>query len=67
MTDTGIESSVMTKVKGFGNHNNRVMDVADYVFPSQVRDPDNAVSPPTQACAHAYIDVTFDLLCSHSP
>uniref|UniRef100_A0A667Y257 P2X purinoceptor n=1 Tax=Myripristis murdjan TaxID=586833 RepID=A0A667Y257_9TELE len=35
MTDTGIESSVMTKVKGFGYHNNRVMDVADYVSPSQ--------------------------------
>ncbi|XP_071402571.1 P2X purinoceptor 3-like [Centroberyx affinis] len=35
VTDTGIESSVMTKVKGFGYHNNRVMDVADYVSPSQ--------------------------------
>uniref|UniRef100_A0A672IVS0 P2X purinoceptor n=1 Tax=Salarias fasciatus TaxID=181472 RepID=A0A672IVS0_SALFA len=35
VSDTGIESSVMTKVKGFGYHNNRVMDVADYVFPSQ--------------------------------
>ncbi|CAN9515015.1 unnamed protein product [Ophioblennius macclurei] len=35
VSDTGIESSVMTKVKGFGFHNNRVMDVADYVFPSQ--------------------------------
>ncbi|XP_022045278.1 P2X purinoceptor 3a [Acanthochromis polyacanthus] len=35
VTDTGIESSVMTKVKGFGYHNNRVMDVADYVFPPQ--------------------------------
>ncbi|XP_037317723.2 P2X purinoceptor 3a [Pungitius pungitius] len=33
--DTGIESSVMTKVKGFGYHNGRVMDVADYVFPQQ--------------------------------
>ncbi|XP_008325262.1 P2X purinoceptor 3a [Cynoglossus semilaevis] len=33
--DTGIESSVMTKVKGFGVHQNRVMDVADYVFPPQ--------------------------------
>lgn len=40
--DTGIESSVMTKVKGFGYHQNRVMDVADYVFPQQVRDADNA-------------------------
>uniref|UniRef100_A0A3Q1CZT2 P2X purinoceptor n=1 Tax=Amphiprion ocellaris TaxID=80972 RepID=A0A3Q1CZT2_AMPOC len=38
VTDTGIESSVMTKVKGFGYHNNRVMDVADYVFPPQVCD-----------------------------
>ncbi|XP_068571547.1 P2X purinoceptor 3a [Cebidichthys violaceus] len=35
VTDTGIESSVMTKVKGFGNHSNQVMDVADYVFPQQ--------------------------------
>uniref|UniRef100_A0A3Q2QKA5 Uncharacterized protein n=1 Tax=Fundulus heteroclitus TaxID=8078 RepID=A0A3Q2QKA5_FUNHE len=33
--DTAIESSVMTKVKGFGNYNNRVMDVADYVTPTQ--------------------------------
>lgn len=31
----------MTKVKGFGYHHDRVMDVADYVFPSQVCDPDN--------------------------
>lgn len=31
----------MTKVKGFGYHHDRVMDVADYVFPSQVRDHDN--------------------------
>ncbi|XP_076015664.1 P2X purinoceptor 3a [Genypterus blacodes] len=35
VTDTGVESSVMTKVKGFGHHNNRVMDVADYVYPPQ--------------------------------
>ncbi|XP_054648208.1 P2X purinoceptor 3a isoform X1 [Dunckerocampus dactyliophorus] len=35
VTDTGIESSVMTKVKGFGGHHNRIMDVADYVFPQQ--------------------------------
>uniref|UniRef100_A0A8C2XTL0 P2X purinoceptor n=1 Tax=Cyclopterus lumpus TaxID=8103 RepID=A0A8C2XTL0_CYCLU len=34
--DTGIESSVMTKVKGFGDLNGQVMDVADYVFPQQV-------------------------------
>ncbi|XP_039504922.1 P2X purinoceptor 3a isoform X2 [Pimephales promelas] len=33
--DTGIESAVMTKVKGLGYFNNRVMDVADYVAPSQ--------------------------------
>ncbi|KAL1023591.1 hypothetical protein UPYG_G00043260 [Umbra pygmaea] len=33
--DTAIESSVMTKVKGFGISNNRVMDVAEYVTPSQ--------------------------------
>ncbi|KAM4621564.1 P2X purinoceptor 3a [Polymixia lowei] len=35
LTDTGIESSVMTKVKGFGYHHGQVMDVADYVSPSQ--------------------------------
>ncbi|KAL2077846.1 hypothetical protein ACEWY4_027350 [Coilia grayii] len=34
-TDTGIESAVMTKVKGFGRYNNQVMDVADYVVPQQ--------------------------------
>uniref|UniRef100_A0A3B3CNB6 P2X purinoceptor n=1 Tax=Oryzias melastigma TaxID=30732 RepID=A0A3B3CNB6_ORYME len=33
--DTGIESSVMTKVKGFGRLDNHVMDVADYVYPPQ--------------------------------
>ncbi|KAF0039759.1 hypothetical protein F2P81_007994 [Scophthalmus maximus] len=33
--DTGIESSVMTKVKGFGYQNNISMDVADYVYPPQ--------------------------------
>ncbi|GAA6096814.1 P2X purinoceptor 3a [Tachysurus ichikawai] len=33
--DTGIESSVMTKVKGFGFYNNTLMDVADYVMPKQ--------------------------------
>ncbi|XP_024914274.1 P2X purinoceptor 3b [Cynoglossus semilaevis] len=33
--DTAIESSVMTKVKGFGIYNNKVMDVADYVTPQQ--------------------------------
>ncbi|XP_016307253.1 P2X purinoceptor 3a [Sinocyclocheilus anshuiensis] len=33
--DTGIESAVMTKVKGLGKFNNRVNDVADYVVPSQ--------------------------------
>ncbi|TNN37957.1 P2X purinoceptor 3 [Liparis tanakae] len=36
VTDTGIESSVMTKVKGFGIYNNsKIMDVADYVIPTQ--------------------------------
>ncbi|XP_067238969.1 P2X purinoceptor 3a [Chanodichthys erythropterus] len=35
LRDTGIESAVMTKVKGLGNFSNRVMDVADYVVPSQ--------------------------------
>ncbi|KAM6940899.1 P2X purinoceptor 3-like isoform 3-T6 [Lycodopsis pacificus] len=33
--DTAIESSVMTKVKGFGIYNDTVMDVADYVTPTQ--------------------------------
>ncbi|XP_055080675.1 P2X purinoceptor 3-like [Periophthalmus magnuspinnatus] len=33
--DTGIESSVMTKVKGFGRHNGQIMDVADSVFPPE--------------------------------
>ncbi|KAI5624839.1 purinergic receptor P2X3, partial [Silurus asotus] len=33
--DTGIESAVMTKVKGFGFLNNNLMDVADYVMPTQ--------------------------------
>lgn len=31
----------MTKVKGFGYHHGQVMDVADYVFPSQVCGPNN--------------------------
>ncbi|XP_051715797.1 P2X purinoceptor 3a [Ctenopharyngodon idella] len=35
LRDTGIESAVMTKVKGLGNFSNRVMDTADYVVPSQ--------------------------------
>uniref|UniRef100_A0AAR2LBL2 P2X purinoceptor n=1 Tax=Pygocentrus nattereri TaxID=42514 RepID=A0AAR2LBL2_PYGNA len=33
--DTGIESAVMTKVKGFGFYDNYLMDVADYVIPPQ--------------------------------
>ncbi|XP_062377388.1 P2X purinoceptor 3b [Sardina pilchardus] len=33
--DSSIESSVMTKVKGFGMYNNHIMDVADYVTPTQ--------------------------------
>ncbi|ELW46862.1 P2X purinoceptor 3 [Tupaia chinensis] len=33
--DTAIESSVVTKVKGFGRYANRVMDVSDYVTPYQ--------------------------------
>lgn len=36
MRDTAIESSVVTKVKGFGRYANRVMDVSDYVTPPQV-------------------------------
>lgn len=39
MRDTAIESSVVTKVKGFGRYANRVMDVSDYVTPPQVRCP----------------------------
>lgn len=50
--DTGIESSVMTKVKGFGYHQGRVMDVADYVFPQQVCDPVNI-----QVNAHTDISI----------
>ncbi|XP_063075715.1 P2X purinoceptor 3b [Engraulis encrasicolus] len=33
--DSAIESSVMTKVKGFGSLNDHIMDVADYVTPTQ--------------------------------
>ncbi|KAJ8262504.1 hypothetical protein GJAV_G00167190 [Gymnothorax javanicus] len=33
--DTAIESTVITKVKGVGRAENRVMDVADYVTPPQ--------------------------------
>ncbi|XP_060783306.1 P2X purinoceptor 3a [Neoarius graeffei] len=33
--DTGIESAVMTKVKGFGFFSDNLMDVADYVMPAQ--------------------------------
>ncbi|XP_055084602.1 P2X purinoceptor 3-like [Periophthalmus magnuspinnatus] len=36
--DTGIESSVMTKIKGFGRHNGQIVDVADYVFPPEGTD-----------------------------
>lgn len=54
VSDTGIESSVMTKVKGYGYHNNRVMDVADYVFPQQVCNSDNPESTLTQK-------MTYDL------
>ncbi|XP_008419148.1 P2X purinoceptor 3a [Poecilia reticulata] len=35
VADTNIESSVVTKVKGFGKLNNAVMDVADYIYPPQ--------------------------------
>ncbi|XP_077575579.1 P2X purinoceptor 3-like isoform X4 [Stigmatopora nigra] len=35
LRDTAIESSVITKVKGFGVYNDKVMDVADYVTPTQ--------------------------------
>ncbi|CAL8264298.1 unnamed protein product [Lota lota] len=35
LNDTGVESSVMTKVKGFGYESNQVLDVADYVYPPQ--------------------------------
>uniref|UniRef100_A0A8D2LIL6 P2X purinoceptor n=1 Tax=Varanus komodoensis TaxID=61221 RepID=A0A8D2LIL6_VARKO len=33
--DTSIESSVVTKVKGFGKYSNQIMDTADYVTPPQ--------------------------------
>lgn len=46
--DTAIESSVVTKVKGFGRYANRVMDVSDYVTPPQVWCP----TPRTCACPH---------------
>ncbi|XP_019370015.1 PREDICTED: P2X purinoceptor 3 [Gavialis gangeticus] len=36
--DTAIESSVVTKVKGFGKYANQVMDVVDYVTPPQPQD-----------------------------
>lgn len=36
VADTATESSVITKVKGFGRLNNAVMDVADYIYPPQV-------------------------------
>lgn len=45
MRDTAIESSVVTKVKGFGRYANRVMDVSDYVTPPQVWCP-----PPGDMC-----------------
>ncbi|XP_013862272.1 P2X purinoceptor 3a [Austrofundulus limnaeus] len=35
VSDTAIESSVITKVKGFGKLNDQVMDVADYIYPPQ--------------------------------
>ncbi|XP_058253487.1 P2X purinoceptor 3a [Hemibagrus wyckioides] len=35
VNDTGMETAVMTKVKGFGFYNNSLMDVADYVMPKQ--------------------------------
>ncbi|KAG7281830.1 hypothetical protein CRUP_030340 [Coryphaenoides rupestris] len=35
LNDTAIQSSVMTKVKGFGYQSNAVLDVADYVYPPQ--------------------------------
>lgn len=34
--DTGIESTVMTKVKGIGTLNDQVVDPTDYVSPPQV-------------------------------
>lgn len=43
--DTAIESSVVTKVKGFGRYANRVMDVSDYVTPPQVWSPYVPQSP----------------------
>lgn len=48
MRDTAIESSVVTKVKGFGRYANRVMDVSDYVTPPQVWCP----YPGACGCPH---------------
>ncbi|KAF6333841.1 purinergic receptor P2X 3 [Rhinolophus ferrumequinum] len=42
--DTAIESSVVTKVKGFGRYANRVMDVSDYVTPPQSEEKYRCVS-----------------------
>lgn len=53
--DTGIESSVMTKVKGFGRLNHQVMDVADYVYPPQVRFPQKQEIPAFRASFNAQL------------
>uniref|UniRef100_A0A3Q3RJ36 P2X purinoceptor n=1 Tax=Mastacembelus armatus TaxID=205130 RepID=A0A3Q3RJ36_9TELE len=56
VTETGIESSVMTKVKGFGHYHNRVMDVADYVFPSQ---SDKKFKCETDGNCSKYVDTVL--------
>lgn len=48
--DTAIESSVMTKVKGFGVYNHKVMDVADYVTPTQVGGEDACLTMRRGSC-----------------
>lgn len=67
VTDTGVESSVMTKVKGFGYHNGRVMDVADYVFPQQVCGPDNTWLTPTRRYKHDLWPLVQPLLWNIHP
>ncbi|KAH0621143.1 hypothetical protein JD844_022185 [Phrynosoma platyrhinos] len=46
--DTSIESSVVTKVKGFGKYSNQVMDTADYVTPPQIEETRIHAYPQTK-------------------
>uniref|UniRef100_A0A3Q2QSW1 P2X purinoceptor n=1 Tax=Fundulus heteroclitus TaxID=8078 RepID=A0A3Q2QSW1_FUNHE len=49
--DTAIESSVITKVKGFGKLENNVMDVADYIYPPQI---DGKFNCSTNSCVFLF-------------